>query len=102
MPLLPGNYCIFGATVFSTARIPPFEIATPFEIAIGEAGIGLNEIERAAGDGAYARRSRDAQGARRIRRAGAASGRAIFLHRRNDDAGGPVGRAAARLLCPDA
>ena len=44
-PLLPGNYCIFGATVFSTARIPPFEIA------VGEAGIGLNEIERAAGDG---------------------------------------------------
>jgi hypothetical protein len=44
MPLLPGNCCIFGATVFSTARIPPFEIA------IGKAGVGLNEIERAAGD----------------------------------------------------
>ena len=44
MPLLPGNCCIFGATVFSTARIPPFEIA------MGEAGIGLNEIERAARD----------------------------------------------------
>ena len=44
MSLLPGNYCIFGAMVFSTARIRPFEIA------IGEAGIGLNEIERAAGD----------------------------------------------------
>jgi hypothetical protein len=57
MPLVPGNYCIFGATVFSTARIPPFEIA------IGKAGVGLNEIERAAGDGACARRSRDAKGA---------------------------------------
>ena len=45
MPLLPGNYCIFGATVFSTARIPPFETA------IGKAGVGLNEIEWAAGEG---------------------------------------------------
>jgi hypothetical protein len=59
MPLLPGNYRIFGATVFSTARIPPFEIA------IGKAGIEPEGYDLGAGVG-------DGAGGVSARNAGAA------------------------------